>query len=112
LIGGPNNGCKYLVDSNLDWGQDLKGLEKYVVDNGITKVKLSYFGSADPSFYGIDCKYLPSKPGFGEACEPTHGTIAISAANLQMFLPECYHWLRQYEPIDKIGYSIFYEVAP
>jgi hypothetical protein len=113
LIGGPNNGYKYLVDSNLDWGQDLKGLEKYVVDNGMTKVKLSYFGSADPSFYGIDYEYLLSKPGLEEACEPTHGTIAISATNLQMLLPECYRWLRQYEPVDKIGYSIFvYEVAP
>ena len=23
-VGGPKNGPKYLVDSNIDWGQDLK----------------------------------------------------------------------------------------
>lgn len=29
LAEGPNNGYKYLVDSNMDWGQDLKGLKEY-----------------------------------------------------------------------------------
>src|SRR5262249_14377455 len=29
IAGGPAGGYKWLVDSNLDWGQDLKGLAKY-----------------------------------------------------------------------------------
>jgi hypothetical protein len=35
LVGGPENGYKYLVDSNLDWGQDLKGLKRYLERHGI-----------------------------------------------------------------------------
>jgi len=27
-IGGPHNGYKWLADSNIDWGQDLKLLKK------------------------------------------------------------------------------------
>jgi len=130
LAGGPDDGYKYLVDSNLDWGQDLKGLKKYMDDNDIDSIKLSYFGSADASYYGIDYEYLPSnglKPtGFGEKwwyeegykenCEPVQGLIAISATNLQGLLfenRECFSWLEEYEPIAKIGYSIFiYDIPP
>lgn len=124
LAGGPGNGYKYLVDSNIDWGQDLKGLEKYMTDNKIAKVKLSYFGSGDPSYYGIDYEYLPSvgigpsmpdgkwwyEDGYQEDCGPTDGIIAVSVTNLQGALfrnHDCFHWLRNYKPIAKIGYSIF-----
>ena len=30
LAGGPGNGYKHLVDSSLDWGQDLPGLKRWV----------------------------------------------------------------------------------
>lgn len=33
FIGGPNNGYKYLIDSNLDWGQNQKYLENYLKEN-------------------------------------------------------------------------------
>lgn len=42
-VGGPTNGYKYLVDSNLDWGQDLKGSKEYMERRDIEKVKLAYF---------------------------------------------------------------------
>ena len=54
LIGGPKNGYKYLVDSNLDWGQDLPGLNKYMERKKISKINLSYFGCSNPSYYNID----------------------------------------------------------
>ena len=34
LAGGPSGGYRVLVDSNLDWGQDLPGLVRYVIDRG------------------------------------------------------------------------------
>jgi hypothetical protein len=46
--GGPCKGHKWLIDSNLDWGQDLPGLKKYMEKNGIDKIKLGYFGRVDP----------------------------------------------------------------
>jgi len=33
LAGGPNNGYKIAVDSNLDWGQDLKRLKQWIDKN-------------------------------------------------------------------------------
>ena len=60
LIGGPRQGYHWLGDSNLDWGQDLKGLGKFMVAHDIKRVALSYFGTADPARYGIDYLYLPS----------------------------------------------------
>jgi 4-amino-4-deoxy-L-arabinose transferase-like glycosyltransferase len=114
-IGGPNNGYKYLVDGNLDWGQDLKGLKKYMVDNGVAKVSLSYFGADSPERYGIKYDWLPSyylynpEPGKAPEIKPNQ-LLAISATNLQgVYLDnkEQYKWLKKYKPVAKIGYSIF-----
>src|SRR5262249_4468416 len=33
FAGGPDNGHKILLDSNLDWGQDLKGLKRWMDQN-------------------------------------------------------------------------------
>jgi hypothetical protein len=128
FIGGPQNGYKYLADSNIDWGQDLKGLKHYMEDNQINKIKLAYFGSADVNYYGIDYDYLPSvgltpkKPGqywwyemnadYKSRIEPRKGTIAISATLLASpswmtkKFRNTYDWLREYEPVDNVGYSI------
>jgi hypothetical protein len=62
LVGGPKNGYRYLADSNLDWGQDLKRLKNWMDANGVDHINLSYFGSADPGYYGINCTYLLGSP--------------------------------------------------
>jgi hypothetical protein len=106
FVGGPDNGYKYLVDSNLDWGQDLKGLAEYVKEKDIGKVKLSYFGTADPDYYRIPYEMVTER----EMYEYTPGVYAISATNLQNALVEDknrFAWIKKYKPVDKIGYSIF-----
>jgi hypothetical protein len=35
LAGGPSGGWRYLVDSNLDWGQDLRALKQWMDDHGV-----------------------------------------------------------------------------
>lgn len=124
LVGGPANGYRYLVDSNLDWGQDLKGLKEYMERHGIERIKLSYFGTVDPALYHLDYQWLPSfvlpAPPQARAELPTSGLIAISATNLVgVYLDgyghgkELFKWLWEYEPIARIGYSIFiYDVPP
>lgn len=113
LIGGPKNGYKYLVDSNTDWGQDLKRLAAFVDKNNIEEIKLDYFGGADPKYYLGD-KFIVW--GFDKG--PTTGWVAISASALQWNrgIPEDkkikpaelnYHWLDKYTPVAQIGYSIF-----
>lgn len=50
-------GYRYLLDSNLDWGQGLKELGAYAKAAGAGHIYLSYFGCADPHAYGL--KYSP-----------------------------------------------------
>ena len=38
--GGPAQGWRWLVDSNVDWGQELPGLKRYMDTNGIARVTL------------------------------------------------------------------------
>lgn len=54
IIGERRMRGRYLADSNVDWGQDLKALGDFMKRNGIAKVNLSYFGTADPWYYGVN----------------------------------------------------------
>ncbi|PKN00451.1 MAG: hypothetical protein CVU78_01095 [Elusimicrobia bacterium HGW-Elusimicrobia-2] len=62
LFGGAKNGWKYLADSNLDWGQDLKYLEKWWKKENKPALILSYFGTASPSYYGINSQWCMCPP--------------------------------------------------
>ena len=63
--GGPENGHRHLVDSSLDWGQDLPALKSWLSQNaGGDPVFQSYFGTGKPSYYGINAKQLPFPIGF------------------------------------------------
>jgi len=120
IAGGPDNGWRVLVDSNIDWGQDLEGLKAYMDDHQIERVKLSWFGSAYPERYGIAHDPLPgvgfpsyfdlwSDPPF-DRNNPEPGVYAISVTNLvgSVFPDhEIYAWFREREPAAKVGYSIF-----
>ncbi len=124
FAGGPQNGWRALVDSNLDWGQDLAGLRRWMVEHEVPHVWLSYFGEARPEYYGIDYLGLESYPPRlmnPEArpflpSDPAPGIYAISATNLQGVLFEnhdLYAWFREREVLAKVGYSIFvYSVDP
>ncbi len=114
LVGGPRNGYKYLVDSNLDWGQDLKGLKRYMEAHGITRIWLSYFGSASPDYYKIAYNLLPSFLIVDPSLERERTSyVAISATNLQAAYLEPlgfgapFEGFKQQQPIATIGYSIF-----
>jgi Dolichyl-phosphate-mannose-protein mannosyltransferase len=115
LAGGPADGYRYLVDSNLDWGQDLKGLSAWVDANGVSRIKLSYFGTADPEYYRIPCELLPGQmlpPPRDVVREVRPGdVVAVSATNLQgVYLrPEdrpLMERLRAQAPVATIGHSI------
>lgn len=113
IAGGAEKGYRYLVDSNLDWGQDLKGLKKYMDENSVWTVKLSYFGTAEPRQYGIDYQDLRSFPRLRRSSPPTPlkkgDLIAVSATNLYPIyvnLGEMAAHLRSLSPVARVGYSI------
>jgi len=115
LIGGPPEGYRYLSDSNVDWGQDLKGVKEYMEQEGLEMIYLSYFGSASPSYYKIHYQNVPS-PGRWQRSSDVlpqgmrKEILAISVVNLQgVWFEEkdLYRWLYLRTPVAKIGYSIF-----
>lgn len=122
--GGPDNGYRLLVDSNLDWGQDLPGLARYLDERDAGTIYLSTFGTADPAYYGIEYIPLPSWPPLVPERErppfyplnPAPGLYAISASNLvgvELYQPDSFAFFREREPVARIGHSIFvYEVPP
>jgi len=115
LVGGPENGHIYSVDSNLDWGQDLKRLKKWTDENDVEKIYIDYFGGADPKYYFQD-KFEPwwgTRPLFTMK-KPAY--LAVSVTFLQLgrgkpvegFNDETgyYRWLDSHVPVTNIGRSI------
>lgn len=115
LAGGPSNGYKIAVDSNIDWGQDLKRLSDWVEKNNIPKISLDYFGWADQDWYLRDkIKWVSSKTYTDledfKLKNETDGWIAVSATFLMGSRggkEGNYGWLREQTPITVIGNSIF-----
>jgi hypothetical protein len=60
VVGGPSNGYKHLVDSSLDWGQDLNALKEYLAKEhpNPENVYISYFGSNDLDIYEMKQRRL------------------------------------------------------
>jgi uncharacterized membrane protein (UPF0136 family) len=50
LIGSHRNADKFLMDSNLDWGQDLRRLRIWCDQNGVDFIRIDYFGGGEPSY--------------------------------------------------------------
>ncbi|MBI5382468.1 MAG: glycosyltransferase family 39 protein [Opitutae bacterium] len=88
LAGGPAEGYRHLVDSSLDWGQDLPALAQWLRQNRQPgePTYLAYFGTGDPVYEGITAQRLPSLPVYRDATPrlwPGAGLYAISATMLQ-----------------------------
>jgi hypothetical protein len=114
LAGGPQNGWRYLVDSNLDWGQDLPGLKTYVKQHNLDEVYLDYFGptrcwrgicSEVLDYYGIRWKPVPSAEEVART-GPPRGVVVVSLSRLILFYPKD-SWLWAYQPTATIGHSIW-----
>jgi hypothetical protein len=116
LAGGPAGGHRWLVDSNLDWGQDLIRLRRYMEQRGIPAVHLAYFGRVDPSVYGV--RFLPLEPG-------ARGPVVVSASFLmgrpyfwvqggafRWMRAGSYTWLQQYEPVARVGSLFLFDLEP
>jgi hypothetical protein len=69
VSGGPDRGAEHLIDSNLDWGQDLVKLNRWLKEKHPgRKVGLAYFGQINPSLLalrgdGFDWFLPPALPG-------------------------------------------------
>jgi hypothetical protein len=115
LSGGPAGGSEHLVDSSLDWGQDLPGLKAWLDANRRPgeDAYLAYAGTGEPRYYRMRAKRLAFINGFHED-EPYiplgPGLYCIGATMLQQVyssvrgpwtvqLEAEYQFLRSFEPM-------------
>ncbi len=108
LAGGPGNGPRYLVDSNIDWGQDLKKLAAWLEAHGTHRVYFEYFGNAPEPYYGLDGENFPA-PLDEAGWNALDGFAAASVTPLEgVYWPlENLAPLRMRDPVAKIGWSIY-----
>lgn len=122
LGGGPANGYNLLIDSNIDWGQDLLRLQEWMAQHEVVRVKLAWFGSADPAYYDLTYDPLPGLPRHFDlwwnppfnTTQPEPGIYAISVSNLwELPLADktVFAWFRARPPTDRVGYSILIYVV-
>ncbi len=98
---------EYLIDSSLDWGQDLYRLRDYINENKIESIKVDYFGGSVPA------KFIPQSTEWHSSYGPTTGWLAVSATYFQsskLYGPKegkwSYAWLEDHKPERIIGGSI------
>jgi hypothetical protein len=105
----PSQSYRLISDSNLDWGQGLLALRAYQQIHPHEDIYLAYFGSVDPSVYGIHFRPLGEK-------ERVSGTVIVSATNLSgQYLkdPTSYRWLLQHAPATILNHSLYvFQVPP
>ena len=102
VAGGSSNGYRWLVDSNLDWGQDVKRLRHFVDEQAMTNIDLAYFGpDRSIDYHGIPGRRVTTD----EAAEMRSGTLVVSATEL---MRPGWDWLRaSHEPVARVGYTMF-----
>jgi hypothetical protein len=115
LAGGTSGGHRVLLDSNLDWGQDLPRLATWMRAAGVARVQLAYHGSDDPGRFGITRDDLPgmhlypTQPGE----PPRRGVVAVSPNLLLGVYPRLrdpYAALRARAPDARAGFFFIYRL--
>jgi hypothetical protein len=104
LAGGPEEGYRQLVDSNLDWGQDLPALSRKLRELHSRRPLLAYFGTTPPESHGLQA--VAWREGAGpDECD----YLAVSATYLQGvgLEQDPFAQLRALPPTTRAGYSFF-----
>ncbi len=99
LAGGPKNGHAHLLNSNIDWGQDLLYLKRWLEKHPEAKpLHLAFNGAYDASIAGIEYTLPPT--------EPQPGWHALSVNKIRSRTKE-YEYFLKFEPVAMAGYSIY-----
>jgi 4-amino-4-deoxy-L-arabinose transferase-like glycosyltransferase len=136
LAGGPANGSVYLLDSNIDWGQDLFYLRDWLKEHPDARpLGLAYFGKPDPRVAGIEFTLPPKgvtspeelEDPYAQKIGPQPGWYAVSVmmsrgcsygipdgrGGGQWFPLGSFSYFQRFKPIAHSGWSIYiYHITP
>lgn len=92
---------RVLVDSNLDWGQDLYRLRDVSRALGGDSIRIHYFGTTEFLAVGLERtrRLHPNE-------RPTGWVAASETFYAGVWSDTALHWLRRYEPVARVGRSI------
>lgn len=129
LVGGPRYGDRHLLDSNIDWGQDLSNLKRWLHGHPeISEISVGYFGNFAPEIFDARMQSSTAVRGThvqddettvnirnrSVATPPHPGWYAISVNRLYGYLPGAiqdaptqeFAYFRGLEPDGRVGYSM------
>ena len=106
LVGGPKNGPKHLLGSNVDWGQNSYFLQKWYNKHPEARpIKIAYSSTESLDRLGIKDNQQPPK-------EPEPGWFALGVNEIYSSSKQ-YEYFKRFEPVDMVGYSIYiYHITP
>lgn len=90
-----------LVNSDLDWGQDLHRLRDACLAHEIDELTIAYFGRTDLTKHGLAETVRVLEPD-----TPAKGWVAISLCSLKSRGGGGYRWFEEHEPVARVGASI------
>lgn len=108
--GGPSNGHKWLLDSNLDWGQDLSKVPRWLDSHGYRRnICLEYFGTGNPALVGLKADAIPRTWHAPERERvDCLGIISVTLLYDLYLEPGSFRWLREERrPMALIGSSLW-----
>jgi hypothetical protein len=110
-VGGASGGHRILLDSNLDWGQDLPALADWQREQGVAELDLAYCGRVKPELYGIHYRSLL------EGRQNRYAAISANFLYGRMYFanggdtwildPDYFAAYRRLRPIAVLGHSIY-----
>lgn len=121
-IGGPSQGHRYLIDSNLDWGQDFLALKDWLDENRpAPPIHIAAFHLWNVGNLGITYELPPPFVSGDATSGPTAGFHAVSVSFVMgtafwaydgqgrlRFIPQGgYAYFQRFQPIGRIGHSIW-----
>jgi hypothetical protein len=113
LAGPTDHARRWLLDSNLDWGQDLGRLADWVKAEGGSEICLGYFGHVDPKLYGITYTLPPTAPTVGRCAVSANFlagypyAITYAGPRMHGVRRDAWTWFDRLQPTARIGSSIY-----
>jgi hypothetical protein len=113
LAGSTDHHRRLLLDSNLDWGQDLGRLAAQLAAEGSHQTCLGYFGHVDPAIYGLEYSLPPTAPTPGKCAVSANFlagypyAVTYAGPRIQGVRRDAWSWFDRLEPTARIGSSIY-----